>query len=174
MSGTSYGAFTSVNIFCLLALNPHQLLDCSTETALAKFRIAYRKAMLRLHTDKTRNKNPEPAQQLNSFKDFLDNFSLENGFVPDRIADLVWRGCQDQHLMSCRLETPVVRQKPSQPGSSPSNPIILDAPELKTSSPNQGRFGNKRKFKSRRDFVFINGNARRVQTTVYFLHVSAK
>ncbi|KAH8726689.1 hypothetical protein GQ44DRAFT_152292 [Phaeosphaeriaceae sp. PMI808] len=170
MDGVSYSFFEDVDIFSLLALDPHHLRHHSIETILKEIRKAYLKTMLIVHTDRTRTTNPKPAQRLNALKDFLGNFN-NRGVVPERATELVERGCQNQSSTPdprLNRKTPVPRRTASQPGSSPSNPIILDAPGISTTfhpsspsnsialginaaTPEQGHNGSKRTARHRRE-----------------------
>lgn len=120
--------FATVDLFGLLGINPHKLRGLSNKRVLKELRQGYYRAMLTVHPDKDRSGSVEAAQQLNALKDTLRGFDAAQ-VHPDMVTGLVEKGCQECALRRDRQSTRdnrILRQAASQPGSSPSNPIVLD------------------------------------------------
>ncbi|PVH91710.1 hypothetical protein DM02DRAFT_703151 [Periconia macrospinosa] len=132
MADAIYSILEEVNIFGLLDLDPRKLRNHSVAYIVKELRTAYRKAALIAHPDKDPTKGLETIQYLNRLKDFLSNFD-EHQVNPTRVTRLVERGCKgrasrrksQRAWKSLRPQANALRA-----GSSPSNPIFLDVPEI--------------------------------------------
>jgi len=90
--------------------------------------------MLVNHPDKNaahpnRTRDNAKAVQLNELKEFLCDFDPDSPHIWRRIAELFRRG-KDGRASSSRghVPRPTVASPLARPGSSPSNPIVIDAP----------------------------------------------
>ncbi|KAI9772438.1 MAG: hypothetical protein M1840_000641 [Geoglossum simile] len=146
MVGVNFRHLGQVDIFDLLGLNPFD-----SHLGSEQLRKAYRRVMLVAHPDKTGQ--TVKATQLNRLRDFLLNFDPHCGQIRPRIAELFRRGrdgwvstwnpwlnpndpgfWQPITAYSSRghIPRPAVASKP---GSSASNPIVIDGPEVGAQAP---------------------------------------
>ncbi|KAF2258063.1 hypothetical protein CC78DRAFT_151024 [Lojkania enalia] len=132
MAEATYSLLENVNIFDLLDLDPRKLRSYSIGHILKELRTAYRRAALIAHPDKDLTKGPETIQRLNGLKDFLSDFDTHQ-VDPRRVTGLVERGCIGR-LSTRNPQGAWKKHRPQanalQAGSSPSNPIVLDALEI--------------------------------------------
>ncbi|KAI9782266.1 MAG: hypothetical protein M1839_005380 [Geoglossum umbratile] len=132
MVGVSYRSLEQIDIFGLLGLDPNRDYD------VIQLKNAYRRAMLVNHPDKAAA-NPNRAGdnakviQLNDLKEFLCNFDPDSPHIWRRVAELFRRG-KDGRASSSRgrghVPRPTSASTLAKPGSSPSNPIVIDAPGI--------------------------------------------
>jgi hypothetical protein len=132
MAEATCSILENVNIFGLLHLDPRKLRNHSIGHIVKELRTAYRKAALIAHPDKDPTKGHETIQYLNGLKDFLSDFD-EHQVDPHRVIGLVERGCKGR-ASKWNSQRAWKRLRPQanalRAGSSPSNPIVLDAPEI--------------------------------------------
>ncbi|KAF2182661.1 hypothetical protein K469DRAFT_690764 [Zopfia rhizophila CBS 207.26] len=152
MVGVAFSLLEDVDIFDLLGLDPSKLRHSSIERTLKEVRNAYLRVMLIAHPDKAGAKGHEVAQRLNALKEFLCGFD-KCRVNPDRVIELVEKGCQgwvprwnrrfalnnsDIRIASFERHTTKMPQRTTSiPGSSRSNPIVLDASGISAVSPEQ-------------------------------------
>ncbi|KAI9770365.1 MAG: hypothetical protein M1839_003207 [Geoglossum umbratile] len=132
MVGVGHRGLEDVDIFDLLGLDPNGDQD------VRQLKKAYRRAMLVTHPDKTAinpNRTGDNAKvvQLNEVKEFLCDFDPDSPHIWRRVAELFRRGKYGR-ASSSRGRGHVPRPTPAsalaKPGSSPSNPIVIDALEI--------------------------------------------
>ncbi|KAI9768252.1 MAG: hypothetical protein M1840_005082 [Geoglossum simile] len=132
MVGISYRSLEQIDIFGLLGLNPNGYPD------VRQLKNAYKRAMLVSHPDKiatnpNRTGDNTKAVQLNELKEFLCDFDPDSPYIWRRISELFRRG-KDGRTSSSRgrgyVPRPTSASTLAKPGSSPSNPIVIDAPEI--------------------------------------------
>jgi hypothetical protein len=118
-----------MEMFDLLNSNPCYLRHLPAPDILKTLQTAYRIAMCKYHPDKDPMRGPELAQQLNAIKEFFGGFDIHN-ISPERIFNSVEGGCKAWENTQLTRKTLVPQQGQLRPGSLPSDPIILDAPEI--------------------------------------------
>jgi curved DNA-binding protein CbpA len=132
MAEATCSLLEDVDIFDLLDLDPRKLRSHSIGHILKVLRAAYRRAALIAHPDKDPTKGSETIQRLNGLKDFLSDFD-KHQIDPRRVTGLVKKGCEGRSSRG-NPQRAWKRLRPQenalQAGSSPSNPIVLDAPEI--------------------------------------------
>ncbi|KAI9855638.1 MAG: hypothetical protein M1813_009684 [Trichoglossum hirsutum] len=141
MVGVSFQNLERVDIFNLLGLDPSD-----RDGNPKRLQKAYKRAMIAVHPDKT-GQNVK-ATHLNQLKEYLYDFDARDCRIGPRIEELFrrgrhsrGRGCVSRSMLARRL---------AKPGSSLSNPIVIDAPEIGAPDPPAvGPSNPRRKYKTK-------------------------
>lgn len=117
-----------MDMFDHLNIDPDEIRKLPVQDILKELRKAYIRVIRYSHPDKAPEKGRETAQQLNAIKDYFNNFETHN-FDSEKVLRLVRRGVKAREVRNYAARKKPVPQQ-TRPGSGPSDPIILDSPEI--------------------------------------------